>query len=138
MSKTSASIFLAIGLVLIISFGISAQKFEPCSGERIDVLNNDICGAKKWITVDDSVTICQILCLQDADPEKCGINPSWIGGKVYADEGAEYGFNFEPESVRIAEITAEAYQTTTCQIAENPKYYDGGTWYIPYDITEVQ
>jgi len=136
MSRTSVITILSAALILSISICLSA--LEPCSGDPIEVLNDDICGVKKWIDVEDSVTICQILCLKDGDPEKCGINPAWIGGTVLFDEGAEFGFNFDPATVIIAELVAEAYQTTTCQIKDDPKYYDGGTWYIPYNITEIQ
>jgi hypothetical protein len=74
----------------------------------------------------------------EADPEKCGITPVWIGGIVYADENAEYGFDFDAGTVVIAEITAETYQTNTCQIRENPKYYDGGLWYIPANFKDTR
>ena len=138
MLRTGIITILTAALILLISICLLAQKLEPCEGEPIMALNDDICGVKKWIAVEDSVTICQILCLKDADPEKCGIDPSWIGGKVMFDEEAEYRFNFDPATVVIAEIVAETYQTTTCQIAENAKYYDGGTWYIPYNIIEIE
>ncbi len=130
-------VFCLLTLCLILGSWIILSAEEPCEGGPIEAVNDDPCELKKWIGVEDSTTVCQILCLMEMDPEKCGINPSWIGGKVIFDEQAEYGFYFDPATVIIAEIVAETYQTNTCQISEDPKYYDGGTWYIPYNIVEV-
>jgi len=136
MSKTATFIMLAAIMTLAGGIYLSAQ--EPCSGESIEVLNDDPCDASMWIGVRDSATICQILCLLKEDPEKCGIDPSWIGGTVQVDENAKYGFTFDAGTVRIAEMTAETYQTTICQISNDPKYYDGGTWYIQANFKETR
>jgi hypothetical protein len=138
--KTQAFVSLFVLFMVFAAAGnVLAQ--EPCSGEPIEVLNSDPCGLEKWIAVEDSVTICQIKCVFDnpEEPgEKCGIDPSWIGGTVQFDEEAELGFNFIPSTVIIAEVTAEAYQTTTCAIAENPKEFDGGLWYVHFDIRDIK
>ena len=141
MSRTL--IMLLVASVLLIPLGIYLSAQEPCKEESVEALINNNCGggASKWIAVKNEPTVCQIICLaQDPEnPEKeCGINPSWIGGTVYAEEGAEYGFNFDPSTVVIAEITAEGLQTNICQIADNPKAYDGALWYIPYDLREIR
>lgn len=132
------AIAVILGAVLLPVAGrLMAQ--EPCDGDPIQVLNADPCKLSKWIDIKDSVTICQALCILEypEDPqEKCGIYPSWIGGTVVADENAEDGFYFEPETVRIAEIVIEIYQTTTCAIAEDPKGFNGGTWFVPCNLVE--
>jgi hypothetical protein len=136
---------IALGIMLVamavMAFGQIALAQKPCEGEAIEVLNVDICEAEKWIAVEDSATICQIMCVVEnpEDPGKaCGINPSWIGGTVEADEEAEYGFNFDPATVEIAEIVAEVLQTTTCAIAEDPKGFSGGRWFVPADLREIR
>ncbi len=139
MNKTH--VVLLLTFVMMFAAGGSLLAQEPCSGDPIEALNADPCGLEKWIAVEDSATICQIKCLAEKpeDPTKeCGINPSWIGGTVQFDEKAELGFNFIPSTVIIAEVTAEAYQTTTCAIAENPKNFDGGLWYVTFNLKDVK
>jgi len=136
-----SSIVIMLALVLLIPVGIYISAQEPCSGEPIEVLNEDPCGPSIWIGVEDSVTICQLGCIAEnpEEPgEKCGIKPSWIGGSVVADEGAELGFYFKPSTVFIAEITSEVIQTNLCQMKDDPKYYDGGTWVVPFGLKEIK
>ena len=136
--KKSLIIILAASAVLI-TFAICLAELESCDDYPIEVYNVDPCGISKWIMVEDSLAVCQLLCLKDMpeDPaDKCGVYPSWIGGTVIFDEGAENSFKFDPATIIIAEITPEGMQTNFCQIAENPKDYDGGFWYVPYNVTE--
>lgn len=138
MKRISICILLAITIPVFVQISLAQ---EPCDGDGIEVLNSDICGLDKWITVKDSATVCQIRCVVEnpEDPGKtCGIDPHWIGGTVEADEYAEYGFNFDPATIEIAEIVAEAYQTTTCQIAEDPKGFSGGHWFIPVSFRDIR
>jgi hypothetical protein len=138
--KRAIAVILATSSVLF-AFAICLAELQPCEYKPIEVLNENSCGQSKWISVTDSLTNCQILCLvgRPEDPTKeCGINPSWIGGTVVFDERAELMFYFEPSTVEIAEITAEALQTTLCQIAENPKYFDGGRWFVAYNVVDVK
>jgi hypothetical protein len=137
MSRTI--VILSAMLVLIVPLGNHLTAEEPCGVESIEaqIYNNCDGGVTKWIQTKNETSICQIVCLADdpEDPkEKCGIDPSWIGGTVYADESAPNGFYFDPSTVVVAEIVAETYQTNICQIAANPKGYDGGLWYIPFDL----
>jgi len=139
MQRFTWGILLVAIPVLVFGQIVFAQ--EPCEGEGIDVLNIDICEAEMWITAKDSATVCQIICVVEnpEDPGKvCGIDPSWIGGIVEADEKAENGFYFVPETVEIAEVVAEALQTTTCAIAEDPKGFSGGRWFVPAEFREVR
>lgn len=137
MSKVVYAVLLAAFIVLSTSSMLLAE--EGCDGSAIRALNDDPCGLKLTIPVEDSATACQIFCVykNPEDPAKyCGINPSWIGGTVVEDEN-ELKFNFDPATVIIAEVVAETYQTNTCQIAANPEYYMKGTWYIPYNVIDV-
>ncbi len=47
----------------------------------------------------------------------------WIGGGVVEDSSYRHGFYFDPNTIVIAEITAEGMQTTIQQIEQNPSYY---------------
>lgn len=137
MSKVVYAVLLAAFLVLSTSSMLLAQ--EECEGNAITAYNDDPCGLTLRIAVEDSATACQIFCVykNPEDPGgKCGIDPYWIGGTVVEDE-SELKFNFDPATVRIAEIVIEQMQTTTCQIAENPENYMKGTWYVPYNVVEV-
>ncbi len=137
MKKTVVIILMTAGVLF--AFAICLADLEPCEDNPIEVFNEDDCGISKWIEVKDSLAICQLLCLKEKpdDPaDKCGVYPSWIGGKVIFDEGLPQMFKFDPATIVIAEITPEGMQTNTCQIAENPKDYDGGMWYIPYNVTD--
>jgi hypothetical protein len=135
----SRILIISLAVILLVPLGFYLSAQEPCKEESIEAQIYNDCdgGVTKWILSKNETSVCQIICLaQDPeDPEeKCGINPAWIGGTVYADENAPYGFDFDPSTVVVAEITAEALQTTICQIAANPKDYDGGLWYIRFDL----
>jgi hypothetical protein len=141
MSRTI--VILSAVMILLIPLGSYLSAQDPCGKESIEaqIYNNCDGGVTKWIQSKNETSVCQIVCLaqKPEDPEKeCGINPSWIGGTVYYDENDGYGFNFDPSTVVVAEVVAETYQTNICQIAANPKAYDGGTWYIPFDLRDIR
>jgi hypothetical protein len=141
---------LAIVAVTVLLLGTAIAKKPPppppheCDGSHIEVVVESLCGLSKTIQVYDSTAVCNIEC-HWYKPSKGKGNKvecpllfiSWIGGTVVADESAEHGFYFEPNSVIVAEITAEGMQTTPCQIAANPGFYDGGLWYIGGNITSL-
>lgn len=138
MSRVVSTVLL-LAVVAFWSAGILLAG-EECEGNPITVYNEDPCELTLKIGVEDSATVCQILCVFDnpEDPGKyCGINPSWIGGIVVEDD-SELKFTFDPATVEIAELVAEALQTNTCQIAENPEGYYRGRWFIPYNVVEVE
>jgi hypothetical protein len=114
----------------------------PCDGSPIQVLVENLCGASMWIDVTDGDTACAIIC--QLTTKKKGKKPScplfitWIGGIVVADQADEHGFHFDPDTVIVAEVTAEGMQTNICQIAANPVFYDGGLWFIPPGLVEYQ
>jgi hypothetical protein len=137
MSKTVA--ILSVAVILMVPLGAYLSAQEPCGVESIEahIYNNCNGGEAKWIYIRNETTVCQVICLaQDPkDPEaECGINPSWIGGTVQIDENDRYHFNFDPKSVVLAETVPLAARTSICQIAANPKAYEGSTWYIPFNL----
>ncbi|MFQ6115330.1 MAG: hypothetical protein ACE5NG_14825 [bacterium] len=53
---------------------------------------------------------------------------SWIGGRVVPHMDYPYHFYFDPNTVLIAELTAEGMQTTIQQIARAPEYFASHGW----------
>jgi len=110
-------------------------KDFPCDATSVKVHNNSFCGESIWIEVPDSDVTEDILCgpCTENSFEVCDVFPIvWIGGTVVVDASYEHGFYFDPTSIIVAEVTAEGYQTSICQIANSPGVFDGGTWYIPF------
>lgn len=133
--------------LLMINLAIAGKPAPPepppCAGNPIEVINEDLCGMSMAIAVDDSTAVCNILCVTN-EPSKpkdrwtCPVYPlSWIGGIVIVDPEAEHGFRFDPNTIVVAEVTAEGLQTSICQIAANPSMYAGGRWYVHANITSV-
>jgi hypothetical protein len=61
----------------------------------------------------------------------------WVGGVVerYANG---WGFRFRPDTVRVAEITAEGLQSTIRGISEDLDYWLGLGWaYVYAGVVEV-
>jgi hypothetical protein len=52
----------------------------------------------------------------------------WIGGQVVPDQSYPYGFYFDPNTVLVAEMTAEGMQATIQQIAQDPEYFARHGW----------
>lgn len=68
----------------------------------------------------------------------------WIGGKVETfltfapDPNYMWGFRFKPETIVVAEITAEGLQSTVRDISENLDYWlDIGYAYVFAKVTEI-
>jgi len=61
----------------------------------------------------------------------------WIGG-VVEEYGNKWGFRFKPETVAVAEVTAEGLQATIQYISENLDYWlDLGWAYVDAKVTEI-
>lgn len=63
----------------------------------------------------------------------------WIGGLI-EEYGNSWGFRFNPDTINVAEITAEGAQTWIADISENTSYWSH-TWsketYVFARVTEV-
>jgi len=63
----------------------------------------------------------------------------WIGGSV-EEYGNHWGFRFNPDTINVAEITAEGAQTWIADISENTSYWMN-TWsketYVFARVTEI-
>ncbi|MDH5439436.1 MAG: hypothetical protein OEZ48_00695 [Candidatus Bathyarchaeota archaeon] len=61
----------------------------------------------------------------------------WIGG-VVEEYGSKWGFRFKPETVAVAEVTAEGLQATIQYIGENLNYWLDLEWaYVDAKVTEI-
>ena len=61
----------------------------------------------------------------------------WIGG-IVEEYGGKWGFRFKPETVTVAEVTAEGLQATIQYISENLNYWlDLGWAYVDAIVTEI-
>ena len=61
----------------------------------------------------------------------------WIGG-VVEEYGNKWGFRFRPETVAVAEVTAEGLQATIQYISENLDYWlDLGWAHVDAKVTEI-
>lgn len=63
----------------------------------------------------------------------------WIGGLI-EEYGNSWGFRFKPDTINVAEITAEGAQTWIADISENKNYWMT-TWsketYVFASVTEI-
>ena len=60
----------------------------------------------------------------------------WIGGTVEKYEN-EWGFRFDPNTIIVAEVTIEVWQTTIRGISENLNYWLGETAVVGAKVTEI-
>jgi len=141
------TIVMAVALIaicLLIGTALAKKPTQdppPCDGAPIEVYVESHCGKSMWIQINDSTTVCNILCMWNKtkkDNWTCPVLHSWIGGIVVADPSYEHGFYFDPNTVIVAEVTAEGLQTTICFIANTPSFFDGGYWYVQSEITDVR
>jgi hypothetical protein len=143
-------LLLSSAVVVVFAFSFAGAK-KPggggggggpasCDGQPIEVYDQDMCGANMWIQVQDSTTVCDLICWLTSNKRKCPTYITWIGGIVIVDPSAPNGFRFDPATVRVAEVTEEGSQTTICQIAANPSFYAnaGHNWWISNFITEYR
>ncbi len=136
---------LSCVVLVVFVFSFAAAK-KPgggpasCDGQPIEVYDQDLCGASMWIQVQDSASVCDLICWLTTNRRKCPTFIAWIGGTVIEDASAPNGFRFDPATVRVAEVTEEGSQTTICQIAANPSVYAnaGHNWWISNFISEYR
>lgn len=133
--------FLVVGAGELL-YGKRPPKLTyPCGATAVHVLTNSYCGETMGIEVRTSAAVEDILC------PGCVENPSvncphymigWIGGTVIADPTKQHGFYFDPNTIAVFELVLEGYQSSICQIAENPDIYNGTLRFIPYLPLEIR
>lgn len=60
----------------------------------------------------------------------------WIGG-IVEKYGNKWGFRFKPETLTVAEVTAEGLQATIKYISENLDYWLDGWAYVGAKVTAI-
>ncbi|RLI44705.1 hypothetical protein DRO69_06755 [Candidatus Bathyarchaeota archaeon] len=60
----------------------------------------------------------------------------WIGG-IVSDYDNKWGFRFDPETITVAEVTAEGLQATIRYISENLDYWLGEWAYVNAKVIEI-
>jgi len=60
----------------------------------------------------------------------------WVGGIVEEYDNS-WGFRFRPDSIVVAEVTAEGLQTNVRSISEDLDYWKGGYAYVSALVVEV-
>lgn len=60
----------------------------------------------------------------------------WVGG-IVESYNSSWGFRFKPESIVVAEVTAEGLQATIRFISENLDYWKGGYAYVSGKVLEI-
>ena len=119
-SKKLSLIFtfgIVLALALVVSF---AEAKKPggggghggggttCDGQPIEVLDNDFCGSSMWIQVEDSTTVCNIVCWLTSKRRQCPVGVYWIGGIVVEDASAPLGFRSPQRSELLRSQRKEA------------------------------
>jgi hypothetical protein len=142
--STRNVVFVVLGILLVFSVttvtvGKTDTSSAPTirSGAPIEILNQDVCGAEKWIRVNDSATVSNILCtLTHKKGQSCPVPTVYISGLVLADKSSPDGWTFDAKTVRVAEAADRGAQTTFCDVSKTPAFYAGEIWYVGAKIAQ--
>ncbi|MGQ9460242.1 MAG: hypothetical protein ACUVRA_03305 [Candidatus Bathyarchaeaceae archaeon] len=135
MEKTlMAMIIMLIGAVLMFAGLWVAPSFEGHPANTVNLCTiQDVNGDSLEIKVNSGEVWQQILEMHRTGQRK------WVGGKLINATNV-WGFTFDPDTIIVAEFTAEGLQTTLEQIRENPYYWfniPGGICYIGAIVIKV-
>jgi len=118
----------ALGVVILINY---MRESDPLKHEtdRWAVIK-DVNGGRIAVeTVSDEVWS-QLVQLKENGSER------FIGG-IVVEYDNKWGFRFDPNTVTVAEFTAEGLQATIRYISENLDYWLGGWAYVHAKVTEI-
>ena len=129
-----AILVMLVGAVVMFAGLWVVPSFESQPANRVNLCTiKDINGAKLEIQVNSEEVWQQILEMYRTGQRK------WVGGKLINATNV-WGFTFDPDTIIVAEFTAEGLQTTLEQIKEDPDYWFnilGGICYIGAVVTEI-
>jgi len=109
--------------LLIIVVGLLIYQFQPSQSLNWCVIQ-DVNGDTLDIEVASSETWQQLLDMQASGLRK------WVGGKLI-NAANNWGFTFDPDTIVVTDVTAEALQTTLRLIKQDPDYWFAmGTCYV--------
>lgn len=125
---------------LIVTCGdVPPGPADPAFGEAAQILVEDEhTGDRLWIGIEDPSVFGEF-------QRMCASGQlSWIGGAIVIATDHSLGFFIDPDTVLVAEITAEAMQTSLAAIQANPAHFtpagDGGLpqWVVPAVVLDVE
>jgi len=125
---------MLIGAVLIVAglWVVPNLEGQPTKTANLCTIQ-DVNGDRLEIQVNNETVWQQILEMHRTGQRK------WVGGKLINATNA-WGFTFDPDTIIVANFTAEGLQTTLEQIKADPDYWFnivGGICYIGAIVTEV-
>jgi hypothetical protein len=125
-----------VGLVVAVSIGVplllgywdrlSALKHETSRWAVIEDVNGD----RMAVEPSKDEVWSQLVELYESGQRR------WVGGIVERYD-SKWGFRFKPETVRVAEVTAEGLQATIRHVSQNLDYWLGGWCYIGARVVEI-
>ena len=125
---------MLIGAVLMFAGLWVVPSFEGQPTRTVNLCTiQDVNGDSLEIQVSNETVWQQILEMHRAGQRK------WVGGKLINATNV-WGFTFDPDTIIVAEFTAEGLQTTLEQIRADPDYWfniPGGICYIGATVTRV-
>jgi len=129
-----AMLIMLIGAALMFASLWVVSSFEDQSNNTVNLCTiQDVNGDSLEIQVNSEEVWQQILEMHQTGQRK------WVGGKLINATNV-WGFTFDPDTIIVAEFTAEGLQTTLEQIKADPDYWfniPGGICYIGAIVTEV-
>ncbi len=127
----------ATALVVVVVFGV------PTAAWYIDTLNalkhetnrwaviEDIHGDRMAVEPTDSKVWSELVELNNNGSRM------WVGG-IVERYGSKWGFRFKPDTVTVAQFTAEALQATIRMISEDLDYWLNLKWaYVGAKVVEI-
>lgn len=114
-----------LGAVLIcvcLVFGFILTQSPPLQPLNSCTIQ-DVNGDTLKIEVANNETWNQLLAMKESGVRR------WVGGKLVLANNT-WGFTFDPNTIRVAEVTAEAFQTTLRLIKQDPNYWLGTICYV--------
>lgn len=132
------SIIAGIALTLVIVASVVVIFINP-TGEP-DSLKHE---TDRWAVIKDVKgdriaveTVSNEVWSQLVQLEENGSERFFVGGIVIEYDN-KWGFRFDPNTITLAEFTAEGLQATIRYISENLDYWLGGWAYVHAKVTEI-
>jgi hypothetical protein len=121
-------VIAALGIFIFLNYmrELDSLKHETNRWAVIKDVNGDKIAVE---TVSDEVWA-QLVQLNQNGSER------FVGG-IVVEYDNKWGFRFNPNTVTVAEVTAEGLQATIRYISENLDYWLGGWAYVYAKVTEV-
>jgi hypothetical protein len=129
-----AMVMILMGAILMFAGLWIVPSLEGQLANRVNLCTiKDVNGDSLEIQVNSGEVWQQILEMHRTGQRK------WVGGKLINATNV-WGFTFDPDTIIVAEFTAEGLQTTLEQIRADPDYWfniPGGICYIGAIVTKV-